>query len=117
VTWSSDFAGEGTIQNIRSRKDLLRAIVAFNKRLHILTTEGRAPTVTYRWSFASVEGLELPSVSQEMATSSSLTGSLSLGNVSVWNVEGNLHSLSRGALEVPGFPGSCFRIGFAGQPR
>lgn len=118
VVQVADFSGSASIQNVRTKKDLVRAIVALNKKLHDLRMEAHAQSGRYRWSFASVEGLELPAIPAESAGDApSFEGLLSLESASVWSVGGNLHTVSRGQVRLADFPPCSFQIGFAGHLR
>src|SRR2546425_3685145 len=98
---AGDFSGSGNIQNVWTKKDLVRAIVAFNKRLHDRWMGEHGQSGRYRWSFASLEGMELPAIPAESpGDAPSFAGLLSLDQTSVWRVEGNLHTVSHGQVRL-----------------
>ncbi len=118
VSPDGDFGGRGTLTGIRTKKDLIRAIVAFNKMTHDQALRRKAEPGSYRWSFSSVDGLRLPDIpSQDPGQTDSQDAKIELARINVWSIEGNMHSLSQGSLQIPGSERCAFRIGFTGQPK
>lgn len=112
------FGGSGTVKNVSSKKDLIRAIVALNKQIHETSATGNHVGGSYRWSFGSLEGLELPPIPAELpAAAQGRRGAIHLKSVNLWSVAENLHSVSEGTIRISESYASKFRIGFAGRPR
>ena len=113
----SEFGGRASLRNIATKKDLIRAIVAFNKRVHLKTEGRKASKQSSRWSFSWLRGLALPRFPAETSCSDmTAKASLLLTSMNVWIVRNNFHSVSEGYLEFAEYPPCAFRIGFAGQP-
>lgn len=112
------FGGAGSLRNIATKKDLIRAIVAFNKRIHVETECCKADGMSYRWIVSSLDGLVLPSLPAEIPVGNIIMdASLRLTSLNVRNVGDNLHSVSEGYLQLAQHAPCRFQIGFARQTR
>jgi len=113
-----EYSGTCSLQGVFTKKDLIRAIVAFNKRIHEDTDRQNPDAESRRWGFSSLDGLLLPGIPAETPKSdAAIETSLRLTSLRVWNVGDNLHSRSEGQLKVPGQRPCTFRLGFTGQAR
>ena len=114
VVSDDQFGGKGFLREISTKKDFIRAVVAFNKRVHI-EAERKTGRLPYRWIFSSLEELILPGLPTEIAKNDlRAEARLELANINLWNMGGNLQSISEGYVEFRHHEPCKFKIGFTG---
>jgi hypothetical protein len=118
VEVGSDLTGSAMLQFLRTKKDVIRGIVALTKVLHVEQFDRRGESKKYRWIFSSTDNLVLPGFpAEESAEAAGAKARLRLAVRNVWEMEGRMYTVSGGELEYRGGGPSAFTIGFAGYPR